>query len=540
MTVKRVFLTSLMFYLGIWLFGLSGFSEDRIEELEGKGLHIRTNPAGAKVFIDGIERGNSPLILENIEQGIYNIRLEKEGYKARRFRARVHDGSRLFISIEMEEAQGKVLLSVKPAAGSPPKDKLAWNPVVIADGKQVFDSAVTLQTGFRTFRASSFGWEDASETVFIAEDSIQSLNLELKPAQFRLSSGRLRRNRFNPDNAGALGIAEINFEVSAPGTGSMSVFDSTGEMILSRNLPVFQTWSQHTSWNGRKADGTRAPDGAYQVKISAQSIPWDDTLPREQSISLEVAVDSSVNIYPLSIAGGIPGLIFAPVPGILPPGAFQIEAAFIAGALPVRRSTDGGTGIETFRQFPFAVGFRFSVTEQVEISAEADIGAFLDRDSVWGLSGSAKWLILNPQKTGFTGLAAGMYGAWSNGETASPFLPGNSTGLFLPLSFRLSPAFFLLLSPVFFLDLCNTEDIFLNARLAAGIHFYRSFITGGLSVSLEHRLTGAGEFSPVLHAGAELKYFPPPSNLVFTLTGGVLLEDKILGGFGGLGLGLIF
>jgi hypothetical protein len=539
MMVKRV-LTGLMFCLSIGLFGLSDYTGDRIEEVEGKGLHIRTKPAGAKVFIDGIEWGSSPLILENIRQGIYLIRLEKEGYKERRFRARVHDGSRLLISIEMEEARGNVLLSVKPAAGSPPQEKLAWNPVVTADGKQVSGSLVTLQTGFRTFRASSFGWEDAAETVYIAEDSIQTLSLELKPAQFRLSGGRLRRNRFNPDNAGALGLAEIVFEASAPGTGSMEVFDQTGALIFSRNLPVFQTWLQQASWNGRKADGTRAPDGVYQVKITAQSIPWDDSLPLARSISLEVEIDSSMNIYPVSIAGGIPGLIFAPIAGILSSGAFQVDASLLAGALPFSGSVNGGTGLEMFKQFPFALGFRFSVIERLEISAEADVNAFLDRDSIWGFSGSARWLILNPLKTGFTGLSVGMYGAWSNGETFSPFLPGNGAGLFLPLSFRLSPAFSLLVSPVFFLNLSVAGDTFLSGRLAAGVHFYRSFVSGGVSVNLEHRLTGAGEFSPVLRAGVELKYFPPPSHLVFTLMGGALLEDRVLGGFGGLGLGLIF
>jgi hypothetical protein len=40
--------------------------------------------------------------------------------------------------------------------------------------------------------------------------------------------------------------------------------------------------------------------------------------------------------------------------------------------------------------------------------------------------------------------------------------------------------------------------------------------------------------------GAEFKFYPPPSNVVYSLLGGMWLRNNHIGGFGGIGLGLLF
>jgi hypothetical protein len=52
---------------------------DRVEESDGEGLAIWTKPTGASVFIDGLERGKTPLSLENLRPGRYFVRIAKEG-----------------------------------------------------------------------------------------------------------------------------------------------------------------------------------------------------------------------------------------------------------------------------------------------------------------------------------------------------------------------------------------------------------------------------------------------------------------------------
>ena len=41
---------------------------------------FETNPTGAKVFIDDIYQGETPLLINNVTDGTYNARFEKEGY----------------------------------------------------------------------------------------------------------------------------------------------------------------------------------------------------------------------------------------------------------------------------------------------------------------------------------------------------------------------------------------------------------------------------------------------------------------------------
>ncbi|MCL2443608.1 MAG: PEGA domain-containing protein, partial [Treponema sp.] len=45
---------------------VSNIIGDNFEETAGRGLVIRTNPAGVKVYIDGIERGETPVVFDNM------------------------------------------------------------------------------------------------------------------------------------------------------------------------------------------------------------------------------------------------------------------------------------------------------------------------------------------------------------------------------------------------------------------------------------------------------------------------------------------
>jgi hypothetical protein len=38
----------------------------------------------------------------------------------------------------------------------------------------------------------------------------------------------------------------------------------------------------------------------------------------------------------------------------------------------------------------------------------------------------------------------------------------------------------------------------------------------------------------------EIKFFPPPSRFVFSLLGGLRIKEASFGGFGGVGIGMIY
>jgi hypothetical protein len=140
----------------------------------------------------------------------------------------------------------------------------------------------------------------------------------MKPAAFKISGTGLSRPRFNPANAGSLGTTAMGFEVSAPGRGTFAVYDEKGPSVFSRNLEPFDTWVQQALWNGKDNDGEIVPDRAYTMIVEASSLPWDDSPPVRHRFISQVLVDSARVINPLGLFSGKAGLLYTPLPSLLP------------------------------------------------------------------------------------------------------------------------------------------------------------------------------------------------------------------------------
>jgi hypothetical protein len=509
---------------------------DRIEETEGRGVIIRSNPAGARIFIDGIERGKTPLKLENLRPGQYFFRLEKEGYVSRRFRVLIPQGSVLDITIEMDAARGKVLVKVSPAPGGPGPEALPLIPLISADVEvKIADgSLLTLPVGFRTIKVRAFGWEENSSTVYVGEGTVQILEIGLRPAAFRVTGAALRRPRFNPGGAGSLGTTEIGFEVSAPGEGTFSVFDSRGDLVFARELGPFTGWSQTSFWNGRDRWGAPLPDGEYSLVLKLRSLSWDSSAPVEETFILTAAVDSSQDIRPLALSSGKAGLLFAPAAAPLPPGSFQIDSGLLFGSPPVAG--------RPWKSLPFAAGFRFSPLNRLEISAALNMLPVSGEDIRPGVAGTAKWVFADPGRTGFFGFAAGAVFSWAEKTSATSFGMGSGIELFFPLQFNIRGPFSFLFTPA---CIWTGDDGFpwegVPRFLVSGGFLARlTYITAGLSLRSEYRFTNEEPRSPSLMIGGEVKFFPPPSSFVFSVMGGLWIKDGAAGGFGGAGIGLIY
>jgi hypothetical protein len=517
---------------------ISDITGDAFEEIEGRGLVIRTKPIGARVFIDGVERGESPLTMNNLRSGEYNIRLVKEGYRERRFKVTLSASSRLVISIALEEARGQVLFNIRKSEGSPPAELLPFNPVVSAGGENLEihlgTGVAELPPGYRTVRVRAFGWEDVTQTVFVREDEVQVLDIILSPAPFTLSSGTISRPRFNPGNAGSLGLTEFRFEVSAPGRGNITIRDQAGNTVYTAGLGPFQTWSQEAVWNGRGVDGLPLPEGAYQVLVEAESLPWDGLQPLSLSLEFQAVIDPAMSIYPLSLSGGMAGLLFAPLPAALPRGSFQIEAGLFFGQTSLTE--------RAFSSLPFDLGLRFSPLDRLEITAVLNSLPKFGGPAVWAVSGSAKWVFFHGETGLPLGFAAGLSYAWEEEPGAAPLGGGSGISLCLPLSWRLAPIS-LLFSP-------GTrwpvhDDLIPRLFLSGGLLFQGPWFSAGLSLRPEFDFQAASGVKkngdPVfLLLGGEFKFYPPPSNLVFTLSGGAQLTGSTAGGFGGVGIGIIY
>jgi hypothetical protein len=539
-------------------------SGDRFEELEGRGLLIRTKPAGARVFIDGLERGETPLLLDSLVSGEYRVRLVKDSYAEREFTVYLLTGSRLDVSIELEAAQGRVLLQLRREDASPAYPFspglfvdgvlfTAWTPAEPEGETGAAEAGTAAETGGYTLalpvgrhslRVASFGWEDAVAEVLVRHGETSLLELSLKPAPFRLIPGaNPGRPRFNPANPGALGSLAYRFGVSGPGTGVFRVLDQEGREVYTEDLPPFKNPFQQVVWNGRDFRGQILPDGDYTLVIEAAPPEFPGGAfepPRrptdEWRLSLPVSVDSSLTHYPLTLFGAVSGLLFAPLPLSLPQGGFQVEGNILFGQTPAL------AGEGAFSSLPFEVGFRFAPLEGLEFSAALEATPVFGGAAEWGFSFSPKWRFL---KAGPLEAATAAGFSWSGDMDISPRRGGLS--LYLPLSWTPLPSFSLVLDPGLYWRQWREGSPRLLLGAGAQYRFYG--FSAGFSLRQEYRLhepsgKAEDEGSVVLLWAAELKWQPPRTNLVFTVLGGSrywnAASSRESGGFGGLGMGIIY
>jgi len=515
---------------------------DTFEEKSGRGLSIRTSPSGVKVFIDNIERGLTPVSFNNLHTGEYNIRLSREGFRDRTFNVVLFSNSRLEVSIEMEEERGLVRVSIFKESGSP--ETLPFSPQIITgqSGEAVPDVSLSegftvlldLPAGFRTIRARAFGWEDAAAAVLVSEHVTAEADIYMKPAAFKLERLSQSRKRFNPKDSNNLGVTEYRFEVSAPGSGTIAISDKNGTEVYKKPLGQFNSWNQSVTWDGRNSAGEIVPQGIYTVTIEAGAQQeFSGEAAETSALKLETEISYSISIFPLSLSGGLPGLVFAPLPHTLSARSFQIEGGILFGSFREQ-------GERPFSGLPFEIGLRVAPIKKLELStvfnANPHFGNSDDKKSVgWGISGSVKYNILGGGDIPLA-LAVGASYAFAREKGEGALSPGRGVGLYIPFSLELK-AFSVVFTPTAFWR--GPEKPAPALLLSAGVLYRGGWFNAGLSLRPEIGFN-AEEDKFKLSAGVEARFYPPPSNLVFSFQAGIRTFGGRTGGFGGLGIGVIY
>ncbi len=520
-------------------FGASSLWADAIEEVEGSGLELRSEPAGAVVYVDGLKRGTTTLVLDTLAAGEYQILLTRDGYLSRSFKVTVVEGKRLVVTAELEEELGKVYVRVDRAPGAPGPDILALEPELYADGESVDGPYIALRSGLHTIRVRAFAWEDASRSVLVSRGSLSTLEFALRPGVFRVTDASLLRRRFNPGNPGLLGTTEFFFEVSAPGTATLSVADAAGVEVFSHPFDPFDTWEQSVAWDGRvsgasASSGRPLPDGVYTARLQAVSLPWDGSEPVADGFELRVAIDSTLHIRPAALTQGSGGLLLTPTAEPLPARSFQIDGNLLFG-----RPYGSETAWETV---PYALGFRVAPADGWELAGALDLLPGAGGDAVPGFGGSIKKVLSG--SSGGPGLASALslgY-AWARTGALNAFgvRPGLSAGVPLTwaplaeLAFTLSPALLWTGADGY------PQEALPRAVLGGGLAVRLPLLIAGVSVRSEYRFDQdeAVSAGPVL-LGAELRFFPPPSVFVLSLLGGAWIDDGEPRPFGGVGFGIL-
>lgn len=500
-------------------------------------LEVRTDPSGASVYLDGRLRGTTPLEVDGLESGRYQLRVDRDGYYPVRRWIEIDAESTLLLEIDLERITGFLDVSVTPV-----------DATVRVDGRALDDGFAELPIGRYEVVAERFGFRADRRSVTVEEREVTRVEIELERAPFEVSDLSAWRGRFNPGNPGRTGTTLISYRVSAPGSGTLTIEDDTGTVVRRVDDGPYRTWEQEYRWDGTDSAGEPVRDGSYLVRLEAIG---DDG--RVETDSTLVVVDRSIVVRYRSLWSAGPGLLYAPTLTPLPGGQAQFST-LLAGIV-------GPAGDSLVGRFPGRIGGRFGLGANLELSV---YGGFLasteptaDRVTAGGaLSWSAPALPLGDALLSAGVLVGGDYRSPTvDGLYAGPDTHAAAPGFFgsLPLSLRMGslalvlvPEYRLAVAPVTYApDLpanAWTSIVYLRPGVVADI----GSVTLGVSAALRSTpLTGPAAAQPAIQtpvqAGAEVHWIVPGSSVV--LSGFAAGEFERADAFylmGGLGVGVLF
>ena len=335
---------------------------EKINETPKKNtVNIKTNARNAKVFLNGIYKGTTPISIANLEPGTYRLRLEKTGFLPVERYISVSKDTTFNYYYEMTEIKGFVDLR-----GIPNAEK----SLIFADGNRIYAPFFEIPEGFHTIQIKSFGYEDFSASIFVRRNHIKRISLKMQKADFKLLDFYSSRKTINPKYGGSIGNCLLTAKVSAPGTGRISVKNTNDNEIFSADFPEFSTWEQNVNWNGKDSSGNIVPSGKYIATFYAEG----------QSAAIEINVDSTL-VFPLEdLTAGGTGIGAVTTASTFPKSTKMLNFS----VAPISSSREG------FYATPISIGFADSIFEQLEFSLKFLIYAGI-QDTPFQFSLAAKF-----------------------------------------------------------------------------------------------------------------------------------------------------
>ncbi len=334
---------------------VSSFAGDKELSFPGNGLRIETDPSGATVYLDGVDKGQTPWSISDLSPGRHWVTITKDDYWERRFQFTSTPGTGLYYMLELEEAKGILRIVVLPSSEDA---DLALSPAIKIDGQTYGGDDIALLEGYHLLQVGAFGYQSLRKTIYIERGQELTEVLRLDAASFSVSPLRLARRLFSPAYGGILGRIACAFSVSTAGKATLLIKDEEGKTIRSIDYPTFQKADQVAQWDGRDEQGNPVGDGSYSLILEARGN--DPNSPVIQR-SATVRVDNKL-VIPLdgtSPVGG--GFIYTPSATPLPFGTIIMDGYALVGETPLSSTIN----------VPFSLAFRYAPLSNLEIWANA-------------------------------------------------------------------------------------------------------------------------------------------------------------------------
>ena len=478
------------------------------DNAENASLVVETNIARAEVYIDSIYQGLTPLTITGIAPGLRRVEIVKDGYYRTARTVRITRGKKTTLYSELVPITG--VLSV---TGTPEGTQLE------IDGKTYNATRVELREGEHTVVIRAFGYVEkkATITVFRGIDNILPANLARAP--FAATNLMPAHAAFNPENPANLGKGILNFEVTGPGSGKITITDAAGREVQTCAFARFTTWRQTAIWDGKDSSGVSLPDGVYTAMLDAAGSVGENPA----RLATTIAIDRTIS-YPLTgLLGGTGATGEVISASLMPAGSavVALDIGYASGAIMPGISLSAGV-------LPnLEAGLRLGAFKAASDEATADLAATVKAGIGTGPIRIAAALAYSALVTADETVD----GAGKRGIAFDPafeFRAGDFAGG-LDAGIRYGDARGLFANP----DLRASAGI--SARYAGrlvGLGLWSSAETGAIGTTFTLLQT--------IDSGAQAQLFVPTTNLVLTFKAGWRVENLtngtlvIGGGFGAI------
>jgi len=123
-------------------------------------ISISSTPSGAKVYLDGVYKGTTPLSLENVVSKSHTVRVVKEGYKEETKAVSLGAGEAINLNIQLKRLTGSISVSSSPSGASVYLNGLykGVTPITLTD----------VPIGTYSIKLTKSGYGDVTKTISVS------------------------------------------------------------------------------------------------------------------------------------------------------------------------------------------------------------------------------------------------------------------------------------------------------------------------------------------------------------------------------------
>ncbi len=197
-------------------------------------LEVVTEPEGAQVTINGEERGNTPLVIEDVTLGFRDLTLEKEGYDSyhRRLHFRPHQQQRVDLILSREDLYLEEILSFN---SSMPRE------MVKSEDRLVCVSS-SGELAVLDFETTELVWQQDMNLTVLASpavlgDTVLMAGFRGQLLAFNLSDGELLWKKELEKGVRRVLAAEDSFYLLHSDYSTISALGADGQLLWSERTP---------------------------------------------------------------------------------------------------------------------------------------------------------------------------------------------------------------------------------------------------------------------------------------------------------------